>query len=99
MIGGAISPMVAGFLFHHVSPMAIWHYNIVNVAIQVAQARIRKMKFLPILVPKTFNRCNFLKLVFENTLFRYITYHVQRQCYIFECSSDIVLHAATYLYP
>ena len=35
MLGGAITPMVGGFLFHHVSPMAVWKFNIVSVILQV----------------------------------------------------------------
>jgi hypothetical protein len=35
MLGGAITPMVGGFLFHHASPMAVWKFNIVSVILQV----------------------------------------------------------------
>lgn len=35
MIGGALTPMIGGFLFRHFSPMSVWHFNFVCVAIQL----------------------------------------------------------------
>ena len=34
-IGAAVSPIIGGFLFQHVSPMALWHYNLANEIIKV----------------------------------------------------------------
>jgi hypothetical protein len=42
MIGGAITPMVGGFLFRHLRPMAVWHFNLVCVTIQVRTNLIHK---------------------------------------------------------
>jgi len=34
-IGAALSPIIGGFLFQHISSMALWHYNLANEIIKV----------------------------------------------------------------